>query len=813
MISAKKIDIDAVFSEGLNYHMNGELRLAEDRYRAVLQNCPAHADSLHHLGLLHLQRGRIQEAVFVIKKSLALRPDQPIALSNLGHCFSLMGENIQAREYCLAAIEIDASNDAAWNNLGNAHKALGLYSEARDSYEQAFRLEPTNPRYIYNIAITFFDEGKYEMASTLLEKCLAIDNTVPEAHSSLSACYIKLQKFNSALKHSDLAISLKPDSVGARCNRGNSLHELKFYWEAVASYDQAIVLNPNYAEAWYNRGNSLYELKSYREAVASYDKAIALNPDYAEAWYGRGNSLYDTESYESALSSYDQAVALKPDCAKAWRNRGVLLIELKRYEEAILSYEKAYTLTPDADYLLGELVLAQMKICNWSNLTKLCQAIETKLYDGKRSCTPLGAIVLFDDPRLQRQCAEIYSTGSINVVENPYMITKKRTRAEKIKLGYFSMDFREHPVSHLIFDLIKLHDRSKFQVYGFSYGINTNDQIRIQLEKRFDSFFEVRGMSEIEIAKLSRDKGIDIAVDLGGYTLDSRPGIFSHRAAPIQINYLGFPGTLGAKCWDYFIGDSVTITEDNRENFSEKIIFLPDSFQPNPLQRVVRVCGPKNQAYHLPRDRFVFCCFNNAWKITPQVLLSWTRILRQVDESVLWLSQSSPTSTKNILTEFKRNQIDPSRIIFADRLPDMSDHLARYHMADLFVDTFPYGAHTTASDALWVGLPVLTRVGRSFASRVAASLLCSVELPQLITNTPEEYEALAIELATDPMKLKDIRKKLVGVRSTCALFNTHRFAQNLESAYQAVYSRHCAGLTPDNIYISSRQSSGIYTDC
>ena len=390
----------------------------------------------------------------------------------------------------------------------------------------------------------------------------------------------------------------------------------------------------------------------------------------------------------------------------------------------------------------------------------------------------------------------------------PGKLPASRVKTGKIKVGYFPADFRQHPVSHLIIDLITLHDRSKFEIYGFSFGVNTNDPMRQRLAKAFDRFFDLRSLNDLEISQLSREQGVDIAIDLGGYTSDSRPKIFASRAAPIQINFLGFPGTTGSSVMDYFIGDQITITDDNREQFSEKIIFLPNSYQPNPRQRLLGTSKPRRSDYRLPERGFVFCCFNSSWKITPEVFMSWVLILKSVRDSVLWLSHTHPKATRNILAEFERNRIEASRIVFADRLPNLSDHLMRYQSADLFLDTFPYGAHTTASDALWAGLPVLTRPGKSFASRVAASLLHAMELPQLVTSTPEDYESLAIRLANDPVKMAELKIKISDSRFKTSLFDTSLYTHHIESAYQATYNRYHTGLPPDHIYIGLQGACG-----
>jgi predicted O-linked N-acetylglucosamine transferase (SPINDLY family) len=328
--------------------------------------------------------------------------------------------------------------------------------------------------------------------------------------------------------------------------------------------------------------------------------------------------------------------------------------------------------------------------------------------------------------------------------------------------------------------------------------------MRQRLEKSFDKFLDVRHLSELDIARLARDLMIDIAIDLGGYTQDSRPAIFGHRAAPIQINYLGYPGTTGAGYLDYFIGDRATISNDDLEHFSEKIIFMPNSFQVNPSQRLMGLRDSTRAAHGLPESAFVFCCFNNNWKVTPDIFKLWARILNGAEGSVLWVQNPGKIPLENLSKAFESAGIGASRVIFAAKLPNLSDHLDRYRLADLFLDTAPYGAHTTASDALWAGLPVLTRPGKSFASRVASSLLHAIGLPELIAETAESYEALAIALARNPEKISALKVKLATNRFTHPLFNTALFAQRIESAYAAVYERYQNELPIDHIHVNHK---------
>jgi predicted O-linked N-acetylglucosamine transferase (SPINDLY family) len=543
----------------------------------------------------------------------------------------------------------------------------------------------------------------------------------------------------------------------------------------------------------------LHELKRYDEAIAHYDKALSLKPDYAEAWINKGFTLHEHKRYDEALAHYDKALSLKPDYAEGWSNKGITLNELKRFDEAIVHYDKALSLKSDIDWASGDLLYTKMKICSWSGLPENLEDISEKVVANKKVINPFPLLALNDDALLHKKSSEIYiqSRYPFNSVLGPIL---KRPQSQKIRIGYFSADYHNHATGYLMAELFELHDKSQFELVGFSFGPKTNDEMRIRLGRSFDQFIEVGRKSDIEVAKLSRDLNIDIAVDLKGFTQDARTGIFSYRAAPIQVNYLGYPGTMGADYIDYIIADKTLIPLESQSCYSEKVIYLPDSYQVNDRKRTILDRQFTRQELGLPENGFIFCCFNNNFKILPATFASWMRILKAVEGSALWLFQDNPWVVDNLKKEASNHGIDGSRLVFAERMP-LSEHLARHQQADLFLDTAPYNAHTTASDALWTGLPVLTLMGRSFASRVAASLLNAIGLPELITNTQEEYEALAIELAMNPKKLADIKLKLAHTRLTTPLFDTPLFTKNLESAYTKMYERYQNDLGPDHISI------------
>jgi predicted O-linked N-acetylglucosamine transferase (SPINDLY family) len=407
-------------------------------------------------------------------------------------------------------------------------------------------------------------------------------------------------------------------------------------------------------------------------------------------------------------------------------------------------------------------------------------------------------LTLVDDVRLHHQAARLFVREECPVNRSlPELAT--HPAGERIRVGYFSADFHEHPVTLLMVDAFEQHDPARFEVTAFSLGRDSQSAVRRRLVQAFSRFIDVRRKSDLEIALLARELHIDIAVDLGGHTAHSRPRIFALRAAPIQVNYLGYPGTSGAPYMDYLFADRTVIPSINFVHYSEKIVHLAHSYLPNDATRPVSQAPPSREAAGLPVTGFVYCCFNHSYKITPAVFSIWMRILERTPAAILWLARTDEVAAENLRREAVRRGVNPERLVFATRVPSLADHLARQRVADLFLDTLPYNAHATAIDALWVGLPVLTRLGEGFAGRVAASLLTSIGLPELITLTPQEYEDTAVQLAHDPGRLMAVKCKLAEHRLTTPLFDTRRFIRDLESAYQRIDARQRAGLAPDHV--------------
>jgi len=534
-------------------------------------------------------------------------------------------------------------------------------------------------------------------------------------------------------------------------------------------------------------------------AVKRYEQSLAIKPDYAEAHNNLGVTLKELGQLDEAVKFYEKSVALKPDFTEAYQNLGSVLSGLKREDEALASYESAIALNPNLDFILGDLLHTKMSLCLWDDLAKRLNELTKKINNGEKVINPFSFLALIDDPEVQRKTTEIFANEKYPQSDVLSQI-ERYPKHNKIRIGYFSADFRDHhPVALLTAELYEIHDRNQFEIYAFSFGPYTDDEMNLRIKAGVDHFHDVRTMSHKDVAMLARSVEIDIAVDLGGYTQDCRTEIFAMSAAPIQISYIGYLGTMGAHYYDYLVADQTIIPEKNQKYYSEKIAYLPN-YQVNDSKQSPPETIFTRKDLGLPETGFVFCCFNNTYKITPTTFDGWGRILEQVKGSVLLIYTANESAKINLVKEIVLRGIDSSRLIFGEHLPK-PEYLARYRVADLFLDTLPYNAGTTASDALRMGLPVLTCMGNSFASRVAASLLNAVNLPELITTTQEQYESLAIELATNPEKLKIIKDKLVNNLPTAPLYDTPLFTRHLESAYLTMYDRYQNGLDPDHIYV------------
>jgi len=746
-------------------------------------------------------------AKHILEKIIEIDSTNSKANELLGYIYENLGQFEISFEYLnTACSQKDCSMEALYY-LGSMQLKKGLFNKAVANFKRSIFKGGEFFEALHDLATAQAHTGDLTSALINYQKCLALGNSSYELFFNIARIYDELKRYDEAITHYDKVLNLKPDYAEGWSNKGSVLYELRRYDEAFAHYDKALSLNPDYAEGWANKGNTLYELKRYDEAIAHFDKALSLKPDYAEWWSDKGAILTKLKRYDEAITHFDKSLSLKLDCAEGWSNKGLTLRALKRNEEAISRYDKAQSIKPDIDSVYGDLVGTKIKICSWPGLAESLENISKKVGANEKVVHPFTLLALNNDALLNKKSSEIYiqSRYPFNPALEP--ITK-RPQSQKIRVGYFSADFKNHPVAFLIAELFELHDRSQFEIYGFSL-VKSSDEMSERLKLAFDHFIEVDRKSDIEVAQLCRSLNIDIAVDLTGFTQDARTGVFAHHAAPIQVNYLGYPGTMGAEYIDYIIADKTLISPELQSCYLEKVVYLPYSYQANDRKRLISDRQFTRQELGLPKNGFVFCCFNNNYKILPATFEGWMRILKAVEGSVLWLFQDNSWAVENLKKEAEKQGIAADRLVFAERMP-LPDHLARHRLADLFLDTFPYNAHTTASDALWAELPVLTLMGQSFASRVAASLLNAVGLPELITRTQNEYEALAIELSVNPKKLAFIKIQLVNNRLITPLFNTPLFTKHLESAYVQMMRKYHDDLQPEHIFITDTEEFHPY---
>jgi protein O-GlcNAc transferase len=794
--------------DGPAYYGRATALVELEQYAAALESFDsAIALGTHYyLAEAHYGRGNVlagleqrEAALASYERAITLKPDYVEALFNRANVLAELKqwEAALAGYERVIAIKPDAAE--AISNRGLVLAELKQWEAALASYDRAIAIKPDYAEALFNRGNALAELKRWAAAVASYERATTLKPAYAESFSNCGIALAELKQWEAALASYDRAIAIKPDAAEAISNRGLVLAELKQWEAALASHDRAIAIKPDYAEALSNRGNVLAELKQSEAALSSYDRAIAIKPDYAEALANRGNVLAELQQSEAALASYDRAIAIRPDYAQALASRGHLLGELNQWEAALASYERAIAANPAVRFVRGHRCHLRAHLCDWDGLDTEVAQLTAAIERGEAASEPFPLLALSGSARVQKLAAEVYVRERCRV-GTVLPAIRKRGRRDRIRVGYFSADFRNHPVASLTVQLFEEHGRSRFEVVGFSFGPDTQDPMRLRLEKAFDRFIDVRGKSDVDIALLARDMELDIAVDLGGYTQHCRPNIFALRAAPLQVSYVGYLGTMSAPFIDYLVADRTIIPPSHRPYYAEKILYLP-SYQANDSKRRIADKVFTRAELGLPQTGFVFCCLNATYKLMPEVFTSWMRVLRAVQGSVLLLLGDIPAAQDNLRKEAQLGGVEPARLIFCDRLPP-HEYLARFRAVDLFLDTFPYNAGTTASDALWAGLPVLTRVGESFASRVCASLLMALEMPELITSTPGEYEQLAIALATDPARIAKLRQELAARRLTTALFDIRSFSRHLEAAYRAIHDRYIADLPPEDTQIS-----------
>ena len=766
----------------VDLHRQGRLNEAETLYRSLLAKSPSQFEALHLFGILKLQQGNLPEALTLISRAVEINPSALDTRSNLVAVLLNLRRPADALEHCDSALAISSADVGMLYNRGVALMHLGRHDEALDSFDKALAIKSDHTNALFNRAGALAGLRRYEEAIADFDRLLAFVPRHADALTNRGTLLAQLGRDADALASFDRALAVAPDHVNALTNRGIALKKLLRHHEALASLDRALAIAPDHVGAHVNRGNALLDLYRADDALASFERALALAPSDANALTSQAFALHSRGRYREALQSCDEALASDARYANALLIRGHSLAKLDRQAEAATSYERALAIDPGNLYAFGASLMAHRSACHWERIEQLLPAIEQSVRAGEALIPPFNLLGLPLAPAIQLQCARNFIRQKLPADLNPFP-GRQRVQSDRIRLAYVSGDFRRHPVTYLVTELLERHDRTRFEVVGISYGMDDGSEERQRLVAACDQFHDVQARSERDVAALINDLQIDIAVDLGGHTDNSRPGILRERPAPVQVSYLGYNGTMGADFIDYVVADKIALPSDLAPYFTENIVHLPDCFLVNDTKKAISPHTPSRADAGLPDRGFVFCCFNNSYKISVAVSSVWMRLLAGVEGSVLWLSDMNGRATDSLRSAAAAAGIDPARIVFAPRVPAMADHLARQRLADLFVDTTDYNAHTTASDALWAGLPVLTCVGTAFPGRVAASLLHAIGLPELVTTSIDDYEALALKLARDPALLQSIRRKLEANRLTHPLFDTDRFRGHIEAAY------------------------------
>ena len=676
-------------------------------------------------------------------------------------------------------------NNKEFNNvIRKAFDLLKVYPNENDLY---------NIQGASNAAL-----GKFDKAIICFENILKIDPDSEKAYFNIAVMYDKLASPKNALKNYKNAIKIKPDYADAQNNMGSAYKELGDLDRALNAYQKAAKIQPNHSFAYNNMGNIYMTRKSFEKALKAFKMAIFINPNYADAYNSIGEIYLNKKNITKSHKAFEKVLQLNPNHVKGLLNMGNLYDSTAEYEKSIQLYSKASMNDPENNELLALKTTQQAYICDIDEIKNHNSKIKYA-YTNKYHVRPLDSFARDDEPKRHQLRAISYTNKYYR--ENRYLkLSNSENKSKRIKLGYISSDFKEHAVSYLIAKVIETHNSDKFKLFGYSISSSKLDKMGERTRKAFDVFREVNKFSDKEIAlKIQKDK-IDILINLNGYTKDARTGIFTYKPAKIQINFLGFPGTMGAEFIDYIIADSVVIPDRFNNLYSEKIIRLPHSYMPTDNTREISNRPFTRKEMGLPTKGLVFCCFNNSYKISVNEFDIWMRVLSKIENSVLWLKVGNELAKKNIRIAAEKRGVDPSRIIFAEFLK-MEDHLARYALADVFLDTFNFNGHTTSADALWAGTPLITKLGKSFASRVAGSLLTALGLTELITNTEKEYEALIIQLANNPLELEKIKEKLKKNLISNNLFDTEKYTFNLEKAYRKAYENYTKGNKPKNITI------------
>ena len=670
------------------------------------------------------------------------------------------------------------------------------FEECAAALKRALSLRPNDYAILINLGKALFDGRNYQQAIAIYEKSLSIQND-PYVIMDIGIAYARLGNSDLALKFYNDALLVAPNNADALHNKGVELYKLGKVNEALEVTLQCLYLVPTYFLAWANLGNIHYLQKDYKKCIECNEKALSLNPRFSEAWTNIGNALLMLGQIDESFQAHEISLSLDALSAEAWAGKGETLLKMKRLGDALEAYKEAYKLNEDVG--IGMLSYLKMNLCEWRGLPEIHSKLLHRVNNENFITEPFSLLSMNSSRAEQQKCARICGekiNNKLEIEQTPKAVLPKK----KLRIGYFSSDFGSHPVGQLIENVLKSHDKERFELVGFFLKDYSDDRLTDRIKGLFDERHILDGVPTELAIQMVENAEIDIAVDLNGYTSSSREDIVGSRIAPVQVSYLGYPGSVGLKSIDYTLADKIIIPVDQRDDYMGKVAYLPHYF-PASRPNITHAEVPSRAAAGLPEEGFIYCCFNAAYKITPDLFDVWMRLLLKTPNSVLWLSSLSEGCMNNLRLEARTRGVDDSRLIFANRVEKIEDHLLRLSLADLFLDTFYYNAHTTACDALSVGVPVLTKQGNTFAGRVASSLLSAMDLTELIALSPAEYEELALNLAHNSPKLNQLKEKVRANRAATNCFDMNHYTKTLESFYWQAYDRRSKNLPPEHLDI------------
>ena len=779
--------LDHLMAQAQALQNAGRIGDAERVYREVLRRSPRHFDALHSLGMLAFQAGHPQAAADLIGQALAVDPQDAVAHGNLGYALHVLGRHDEALRSLERALSVRPDMLEALNNRGNTLSALGRHDEAVASFDRALSLRPDYVEASYNRGNALHAAGRLADALASYDAVIAARPDIAQAHNNRARVLQDLGREDDALAGYERAVVLAPKYAQAIVGRGTARLALKQPAAALIDFDAALRIDPQHAGAHEGRGSALFALRRWGDAVLAFTRCLDIASTRLDARLQRGNALHALRRHEDAIADFDAVLAATPDVAGVASNRGDALLELKRYDEAAGAFERVLALDTAYPYALGKRVYAQAMACDWRDLDTLVAQVHAGVEEGRAVIEPFAYQAIATDAVRLRRCAELFAADQFPA-QPALAAPGGRLGNAKIRIGYLGGEFRNQATSILAVELFELHDKKRFEIVAFDNGWDDGSALRHRMNAAFDEVVPIAALPDDEAARAVAERRIDILVNLNGWFGLGRTGVFARRPAPVQVNYLGFPGTLGASYLDVIVADAQTIPAGEEGAYVERVVRLPHSYQPNDRQRAIGAATTR-AAQGLPEEAVVFACFNNTYKVTPQTFASWMRILAAVDGSVLWLLQDNAAATRNLRDAATSHGIAATRLHFAPRLR-LDEHLARHACADLFLDTLPYNAHTTASDALWAGLPVLSCRGTTFPGRVGASLLSALGLAdELLVDDVPAFEARAIELARDRARLARARERLALARTTAPLFDTPAYCAALEQAYEDMLAR------------------------